>query len=118
MIMTNYNTDTDVNETVFDDLKEYQEITDPKLVQELVGSPIILDHYTGEEEFDRLFNHTIDVAALCWGNVDDKGATQKLDAIESRIRRIDSISRSGGFQHLSELAKSLSAIIIAGYVSR
>ena len=47
-------------------------------------------------------------------NVDDKGATQKLDAIESRIRRIDSISRSGGFQHLSELAKSLSAISKTG----
>ena len=72
-MLMNYNTDTDVNETVFDDLKQYQEITDPELVKELVGSPVILDHYTGEDEFDRLFNHTVDVAALCWGNIDENG---------------------------------------------
>ena len=72
-MLMNYNTDTDVNETTFDDLKQYQEITDPELVKELVGSPVILDHFTGDEEFDRLFNHTVDVAALCWGNVDKNG---------------------------------------------
>jgi hypothetical protein len=45
-MLMNYNTDTDVNETTFDDLKQYQEITDPELVKELVGSPVILDHFT------------------------------------------------------------------------
>lgn len=93
MIMINYNTDTDVNETVFEDLKEYQEITDPKLVQELVGSPVILDHYTGPEEFDRLFNHTIDVAALCWGNVDDKGTKLQRTPILFKVNSDEKTTR-------------------------
>ena len=77
-MLINYNIDTDVNETTFDDLKQYQEITDPELVKELVGDPVILDHFIGDNEFDRLFNHTIDVAALCWGNVDDNGVISGL----------------------------------------
>ena len=38
----NYNIDTDVNETVFDDLKPFQEITDAETIKELMGEPVIL----------------------------------------------------------------------------
>ena len=41
----NINIDTDVNESRFDDLAQYYEITTPELLDELIGVPIILNHY-------------------------------------------------------------------------
>ena len=89
----NYNTNTDVNETIFEDLKEYDEITDPELVKELVGEPIILNHYKGDEEFEKLFMHTIDVAALCWGNVDDKGIKLQRTPIQFKVDSDEKVMR-------------------------
>ena len=39
----NCNTNTDVNETVFEDLKKYQEITDAETICDLMGEPVILN---------------------------------------------------------------------------
>ena len=92
-MLINYNTDTDVNETTFEDLKEYQEITDPELVKELMGEPIILNRYKGSEQFDYLFNHTIDVAALCWGNRDDKGIKLQRTPIRFKVDIEEPVTR-------------------------
>lgn len=44
-------------------------------------------------------------------NVDDKGAIQKLDDIEARIRKIDAASKGDGFQHLKEVTKSITSLV-------
>ena len=85
MIQINFNIDTDVNESTFDDLREYQEITDAETIKELMGEPIILNRYKGAEQFDKLFNRTIDIAALCWGNLDDKGIKLQRTPIRFKV---------------------------------
>ena len=81
----NYNIDTDVNETVFDDLKPYQEITDAGTIKELMGEPVILNRYKGDEEIDWLFEHTVDIAALCWSNKDKRGNKLQRTPIRFKI---------------------------------
>ena len=66
----NMNKDTDVNESTFDDIREYQEITDPSDIYKLLGDIIILNRY--KDNIDYLFERVVDVATLCWGNKDDK----------------------------------------------
>ena len=89
----NYNIDTDVNETVFDDLKPYQEITDAETIKELMGEPVILNRYKGDEEFDWLFEHTVDIAALCWSNKDKRGNKLQRTPIRFKIDVDDSVTR-------------------------
>lgn len=67
----NYNTDTEVNESEFDDIRVYQEITDEQTIHDLLGDIIILDRY--KSNFDYLYNRVVDVAALCWSNLNDRG---------------------------------------------
>lgn len=43
--------------------------------------------------------------------VDDKDAKQKLDDLETRIRKIDEASRGDGFQHLKEVTKSITSLV-------
>lgn len=62
----NLNKDTDVNESRWDDIAEYQEITDPKDIVKLLGEPIILNRW--KTDFDALITRVVDVATLCWGN--------------------------------------------------
>jgi calcineurin-like phosphoesterase family protein len=59
-----------VNESTFDDIREYQEITDPADIYKLLGDIIILNRY--KDNIDYLFERVVDVATLCWGNKDDK----------------------------------------------
>lgn len=66
----NLNKDTDVNESKFDDIREYFEITDPADIYKLLGDIIILNRY--KDNIDYLFDRVVDVATLCWGNKDDK----------------------------------------------
>ena len=56
----NLNKDTNVNESIFDDIREYQEITDAKDIYKLLGDIIILDRYKGN--IDYLFDRVVDVA--------------------------------------------------------
>lgn len=42
--------------------------------------------------------------------VDDKDASSKLDELRDKIEKIENLSRSGDFQHLKEVASSLSKI--------
>lgn len=67
----NYNTDTNINESEFEDIRQYQEITDSKTIYELLGDMIILNRY--KDDFDYLYNRVVDVAALCWSNKDENG---------------------------------------------
>lgn len=69
----NFNIDTDHNETEFDDLKQYQEITDVNTIIDVMGVPVILNRYKSDTSIRWLFEHTVDVAALCWGNLDERG---------------------------------------------
>lgn len=89
----NCNTNTDVNETVFEDLKKYQEITDAETICDLMGEPVILNRYKGEKEFDYLFEHTVDIAALCWGNKDDRGNKLQKTPIRFKIDVDDTVVR-------------------------
>ena len=68
--MINTNTDTDVNESQFSDLVELYEITTPEQIHEFLGDIIILNRY--QNNFDYLYDRTVDVAALCWNNKDPK----------------------------------------------
>ena len=67
----NINIDTDVNESRFDDLAQYYEITTPELLDELIGVPIILNHYT--ENINDLLERIVTITAMCWGNEDERG---------------------------------------------
>lgn len=68
--MFNFNTDTDVNESEFEDLAVYQEITDVETVKELIGVPVVLDRHI--HDFDSLMRRIVDIAALCWKIHDDE----------------------------------------------
>ena len=69
-LIMNYNKNTDVNESTFPDLKDLYDIKDADTVKELIGVPVILNRY--KNNFDYLYEHTVDVAALCWNNRDDR----------------------------------------------
>ena len=62
----NFNTDTDVNESIYPDIVKYQEITSPDTVYELLGDMIILNRYKDINLFMELYNRVVDVAVLCW----------------------------------------------------
>lgn len=61
----NFNTDTDHNESVFEDLAGYDEITDEKVIYEVLGEDIILNRYG---DLHTLFEKVVDVCVLCWNN--------------------------------------------------
>ena len=48
--MFNYNIDTEVNESEFDDLREMDEITDVDQLLELIGVPVILNRHISDIE--------------------------------------------------------------------
>ena len=62
----NFNTETDVNESVFEDIRQYQTIDTPDVVYQLLGDIIILDRYTDPDMYDQLYNRVVDVAGCCW----------------------------------------------------
>lgn len=81
--MLNYNKDTEVNESEFEDLREYDEITDTKTIHKCLGDPIILNHYKTTNE--TLLRRIVDVAALCWNN-EDKQKRIKLQRTEIKFK--------------------------------
>ena len=81
--MINANINTDVNETSFDDLKQFHEITDSETIIDLIGDMVILNRY--KNNFDYLYDHTVDVAALCWNNRDARGNKLQHTPIKFKI---------------------------------
>ena len=62
----NFNTDTDVNESKYSDIREYQTIDTPEVVYQLLGDMIILDRYTDLDIYGELYDRVVDVAVCCW----------------------------------------------------
>lgn len=67
----NMNIATDVCESEHEDIRKFNEITDPRDIHKLLGDIIILNRYVND--FDYLFTRVVDVAGLCWGNRNEKG---------------------------------------------
>jgi hypothetical protein len=85
----NYNKNTDVNETEFDDLKPFYEITDACTIIELIGVPVILSRY--HDNFDYLYKHTVDVAGLCWNNLNKHGEKLQHTMIQFKTNIDDTV---------------------------
>lgn len=79
----NYNIATDVNETEFEDLKQYHEITESKQIIDALGDTVILNRF--KHNFGYLLNRTVDVAALCWNNRDDRGNKLQHTLIKFKV---------------------------------
>lgn len=88
--LINYNKNTDINESVFDDICQYQEIVDSDTIIELMDPPVILDRYV--HNFDYLFERTIDVAALCWNNKDENGGKLQHTLIKFKVNVDDTVT--------------------------
>lgn len=88
----NYNIATDVNETEFDDLKQYNEITDPQQIIDALGDVVILNRF--KNNIDYLLNRTVDVAVLCWGNKDEHGVPLQHTLIKFKVDLNDRVVRS------------------------
>lgn len=71
--MFNYNIDTDINESEFDDLRCMDEITDTDTLIDLIGMPVVLDRHRSDME--TLMRRVVDIAVMCWGNDDGNGDT-------------------------------------------
>ena len=86
----NYNTDTEVNESEFEDIRAYYEITDAKTIYDLLGDIIILDRY--KDNFEYLYDRVVDVAALCWSNLDDRGNKLQHTPIKFKVNIDDNVT--------------------------
>lgn len=86
----NFNVDTDINESRFDDIVVYQEITDEGTIHELMGDPIILDRY--KNNFDYLYERTVDIAVLCWNNKNDHGMKLQHTLIQFKVNDDDEMT--------------------------
>ena len=73
------------NESRFDDLRGYHEITDASLITEFLGDMIILNRYKEPERFSYLYDRTVDVAALCWNNRDERGNKLQHTIIKFKV---------------------------------
>lgn len=69
--MINYNNNTDVNESEFEDLRQLHEITSKEQIIEFIGDVVILKRFVSN--YDYLYNRTVDVASMCWNNKDENG---------------------------------------------
>lgn len=65
----NFNTDTDRNESLFEEIAKYDEITTPEIITEILGEVIILDRFG---DMDRLFEMVVDTCVCCW-NIEYEG---------------------------------------------
>lgn len=79
----NYNIATDVNETVFEDLKQYHDITEASQIIEALGDVVILNRF--KHNFEYLLDKTVDVAALCWNNKDERGNKLQHTLIKFKV---------------------------------
>ena len=88
--MINYNINTDVNESEFEDLKVLDSITSVDQIYKALGDVILLDRF--KNNFDYLYNRVVDVASLCWSNKDDKGNKLQFTFIKFKRSLEDDIT--------------------------
>lgn len=79
-----FNIDTDVNESLYSDIAEYDVIETPEIIYELLGDTIILERFCNNIE--RLFERIVDVAVCCW-NVEYNG--DKLQHTPIKLKSTD-----------------------------
>jgi hypothetical protein len=80
---------SNVNESEFEDIRAYQEITDTKTMDELLGDTIILNRY--KENFDYLFTRVVDIGVLCWGNKDENGLKLQTHIVKFKVDVEDTV---------------------------
>lgn len=85
----NMNIDTDVNESQFEDLRQFYRITNAEQITEFLGDVIILNRY--KNNFSYLYDRTVDVAALCWNYKDDRGNKLQHTIVKFKIDIDDTI---------------------------
>lgn len=88
--MINYNIDTDVNESTYEDLKDLQEITSVDQIHHALGDVILLDRFV--KNYDYLYNKVVDVASLCWSNKDENGKKLQFTFIKFKKSLEDNIT--------------------------
>ena len=88
--MINYNINTDVNESEFEDLKVLDSITSVDQIYKALGDVILLDRF--KNNFDYLYNRVVDVASLCWSNKDDNGNKLQFTFIKFKRSLEDDIT--------------------------
>lgn len=81
--MFNYNINTVVNESKFDDLSLMDEITDKETLLELVGVPVILNRH--KSDMETLMTRIVDIAGMCWSNDDGEGDTLEHTRIDFKV---------------------------------
>ena len=77
----NFNTLTDVNESRFPDIAQYQEITSPDTIYELLGDVIILKRHQQKEQYEELYERVVDVCVCCW-NIHVKPDDKDSDVLQ------------------------------------
>ena len=92
------------NESRFEDLRCFEEITDENMIDELLGEMIILNRYKSEEQFDYLFDRVVDVAAMCWSNRNENGKKLQHHLIKFKVDVDDVVVR---VMPLNRLVQSL-----------
>ena len=80
----NFNTLTDVNESRFHDIAQYQEITSPDIIYELLGDTIILNRYKQREQYAELYERVVDVCVCCW-NIHIKQDDPESDVLQHTL---------------------------------
>jgi hypothetical protein len=80
---------SNVNESEFEDIRAYQEITDTKTMDELLGDIIILNRY--KENFNYLFTRVVDIGVLCWGNKDENGLKLQTHIVKFKVDVEDTV---------------------------
>lgn len=82
-MLINFNTNANENESEFEDLQGLYEISDKNDITKYLGDVVILDRF--KHNFDYLIKRTVDVASLCWGNVDENG--EKLQKTPIKFKK-------------------------------
>ena len=88
--MINYNIDTDVNESQFEDLAALYEITSKDQIYEALGDTILIKRYI--HDYDYLYIRVVDVACLCWNNKDENGEKLQRTFVKFKKDIDDSIT--------------------------
>ena len=90
--MFNYNINTEVNESEFDDLRCIDEITDKEQLLEFIGVPVILNRH--KHDFETFMRRVVDIAGMCWSNPDGEGDVLEHTRIDFKADADDAVTYS------------------------
>lgn len=90
--MFNYNINTEVNESEFDDLRCIDEITDKEQLLEFIGVPVILNRH--KHDFETFMRRVVDIAGMCWSNPDGAGDVLEHTRIDFKADVDDAVTYS------------------------